>query len=87
MVTNTQLNADREHDCWAVLADKKSFHFGNSCVKRTLRRQEWQSTHSGNLVVPPTTYPQRWKNDAAIVQYLRGAHRHPAPTHARLLRG
>lgn len=50
----------------AVLTDRKYFRVGNSCIKRTLRRHEW--VH--DFVSPPSTFPQRWKNDAAILQYL-----------------
>lgn len=71
MVRNKELNLLREPGCWAVLADKKYYHVGTSCIKRTLRSHEWQSTADGTLVVPSTTYPQRWKTDAAILAYLR----------------
>lgn len=47
-------------------SDQKYFHVGNSCIKRTLRRHEWSSSSAS----PPSTFPQRWKNDAAILQYL-----------------
>ena len=69
MVSNQELNANREPGCWAVLADKKYFQVGNSFIKRTLRRHEWQS-YKDRLIVPPATYPQRWKNDAAMLRYL-----------------
>jgi hypothetical protein len=71
MVTNKELNDRREAGCWAVFADKMYFRLGNSCMKRTLRRHEWQShPKTGRLVVPPASYPQRWKTDAAILQFL-----------------
>ena len=70
MVTNKELNDRREPDCWAVLADKKYFHVGSLWIKRTLRRHEWQSAENGALVIPSTTYGQRWKTDAAIIKYL-----------------
>lgn len=70
MVTNKELNSHREPGCLAVLADKKYFHVGNLFIKRTLRRHEWQTASNGAVVVPPATYPQRWKTDAAILRYL-----------------
>lgn len=78
MVSNSDLNAKREPGCWAVLADKKYYHVGNSCVKRTLRRHEWQSIE-GVLMIPPATYPQRWKNDFAMLRYLREETNIPIP--------
>ena len=57
MVRNKELNDCREPGCWAVLADKKYYHVGISCIKRTLRSHEWQSTIDGTLAIPPTTYP------------------------------
>ncbi|KAK3939932.1 hypothetical protein QBC46DRAFT_436456 [Diplogelasinospora grovesii] len=79
MVTNKELNDRREPGCWAVLADKKYFQVGNSCIKRTLRPHEWQSASNGSLVIPPTSYPQRWETDAAILQYLREKTNIPLP--------
>ncbi|KAJ2893239.1 protein kinase-like protein [Zalerion maritima] len=70
MVTNKELNDHREDGCWAVLYDKKYYHVGNSCIKRTLRRHEWQTNLRGDVVIPPRSYPQRWKTDAAVLQYL-----------------
>ncbi|KAI1811190.1 kinase-like domain-containing protein [Poronia punctata] len=70
MVLNKELNDCREPGCWAILADKKYYQVGTSCIKRTLRPHEWQSTIDGTLIIPPATYPQRWKNDAAILGYL-----------------
>ncbi|KND88014.1 hypothetical protein TOPH_07289, partial [Tolypocladium ophioglossoides CBS 100239] len=78
MVTNEELNERCEPGCLGVLTDKKYFHVGNLFIKRTLRRHEWQSTED-ILLVPPTTHPQRWKNDAAIVQYLREKTNIPLP--------
>ncbi|KAH0592758.1 hypothetical protein MHUMG1_09403 [Metarhizium humberi] len=71
MVTNQELNDRREPGCTVVLADKKYFHVGNWFMKRTLREHEWQSVFGTILIVPPRTYPQRWKNDAAILRFLR----------------
>ena len=70
MVTNKELNDRREDGCWAVLHDKKYYRVGNSCIKRTLRRHEWQTTQHQGLAVPSRSYPQRWKTDAAVLQYL-----------------
>lgn len=70
------LNEHREHGCWAVLSDRKYFQVGNLCIKRSLRRHEWSvlgrdGIGHGIAVRPPTTtLPQRWKNDAAILQHL-----------------
>jgi len=79
MVTNQHLNELREPGCWAILADKKYYRVGNSCIKRTLRRHEWQSAPNGSLVVPPTSYVQRWKTDATILEYLRKHTNIPLP--------
>ncbi|KAH9908975.1 hypothetical protein F4778DRAFT_776141 [Xylariomycetidae sp. FL2044] len=79
MVTNQDLNKHREPDCLYVLADKKYFHTGNSWIKRTLRKHEWQEPEPGILVVPPTNYPQRWKTDAALLKYLRDHTNIPLP--------
>jgi hypothetical protein len=70
MVTNKELNDRREPGCEIVLTDKKYFHVGNWFMKRTLRKHEWQSVGDRTLV-PPSSYPQRWKTDAAILRYLR----------------
>jgi len=79
MVNNKDLNDSREPGCWAVLADRKYYHVGNLCIKRTLRRHEWQSAINGALAVPPTAIPQRWKTDAAILQYLSKTTNIPLP--------
>lgn len=79
MVTNKELNARREPGCWAILTDKKYYQVGSSCIKRTLRPHEWQSTDDGHLIVPPTTYRQRWKNEAAVLQYLQESTNLPLP--------
>lgn len=71
MVTNQELNDRREPGCLAVLADKKYFHVGNFFMKRTLRQHEWQAVAQDIVIVPATSYPQRWKTDAAILRYLR----------------
>ncbi|KAK3307142.1 uncharacterized protein B0T15DRAFT_529352 [Chaetomium strumarium] len=75
LVTNQELNEHREPGCLAVLTDRKYLHVGNSCIKRTLRRHEWISSR----VSPPSTFPQRWKNDAAILQYLATHTNIPVP--------
>lgn len=79
MVTNQELDDRREPGCSVVLADKKYFHVGNWFMKRTLRKHEWQSVSDDIVIVPPTTYPQRWKTDAAILQFLRKATNIPLP--------
>lgn len=79
MVTNKELNDRREPGCDVVLADKKYFHVGQWFMKRTLRRHEWQSVPDGTLVIPPTTYPQRWTNDAANLRFLRKVTNIPLP--------
>jgi len=71
MVTNQEMKDRREPGCWAILADRKYYQVGNSCIKRSLRRHEWQTTRTGVLIVPPTTFPQRWKTDAAVLQFLK----------------
>lgn len=70
MVKSKDINDNREPGCWAVLADRKYYQVGKSCIKRTLRPHEWFTVGDGITVVPPTTFPQRWRTDAAIVQYL-----------------
>lgn len=70
MVTHEEINGRKEEGCTAILFDKKYYKVGNSCIKRTLRRHEWQTVLRGDIFVPPTSYPQRWKTDAAILQYL-----------------
>jgi hypothetical protein len=60
-----ELNKHREPGCVAVLTDRKHFQVGNSVIKRTLRRTEWGYGHAS----PSSAFPQRWKNDAAILQY------------------
>lgn len=70
MVTNKELNERREPDCLVVFADKKYFHVGSWFMKRTLRRHEWQSL-GDRLAVPPAALPQRWKNDATALRFLR----------------
>lgn len=79
MVTNKELNDRREPGCFAVLADKKYFHVGNWFMKRTLRQHEWQTAPNGVLIVPPTTYPQRWRTDAAVLRFLRQETNIPLP--------
>jgi len=79
MVTNEELNDRREPGCSIVLADKKYFHVGDWFMKRTLRQHEWQSVANGITVIPPTTYPQRWKTDAAILRFLRQKTNIPLP--------
>ncbi|KJZ68821.1 hypothetical protein HIM_11795 [Hirsutella minnesotensis 3608] len=79
MVTNEELNDRREPGCSIVLADKKYFHVGNWFMKRTLRQHEWQSVANGITIIPPTTYPQRWKTDAAILRFLRQKTNIPLP--------
>lgn len=70
MVTTDELNDRREEGCWRVLHDKKYYHIGNSCIKRTLRRHEWPTNSSGDIFIPPRAYPQRFKNDGAVLHYL-----------------
>ncbi|KAG8405238.1 hypothetical protein J3458_021903 [Metarhizium acridum] len=79
MVTNRELNDRREPGCSVVLADKKYFHVGDWFMKRTLRQHEWQSVSDKIVIVPPTTYPQRWKTDAAILRFLRKETNIPLP--------
>lgn len=79
MVTNRELNDRREPCCSAVLADKKYLHVGGFFMKRTLRPHEWQSNSKNVVIVPPTTYPQRWKTDAAILRFLRKKTNIPLP--------
>lgn len=70
MPTNQELNDRKPVGCDAVLFDRMYWRVGNSCLKRTLRRHEWQTTPRGDLFIPPTTFSQRWKTDAAVLQYL-----------------
>ncbi|KJZ69216.1 hypothetical protein HIM_11395 [Hirsutella minnesotensis 3608] len=79
MVTNQELNDRREPGCSIVLADRKYFHVGSWFMKRTLRPHEWQLVSDQIIVVPPTTYPQRWKTDAAILRFLRKETNIPLP--------
>lgn len=80
MVTNQELNQRREPGCWGVTQDKKYFHVGNSCIKRTLRRHEWITLHDENLlIVPPATIQQRWRTDAAALRFLAERTNIPLP--------
>ncbi|OAA64753.1 Protein kinase-like domain protein [Niveomyces insectorum RCEF 264] len=73
------LNEVREPGCLAVLQDRKYFFTGNMCIKRTLRRHEWFTIDNVLYNSPPTTIPQRWKNDVAIITYLRERTNIPLP--------
>jgi hypothetical protein len=66
LATRNELTEHREPGCVAVLGDRKYFQVGNSVIKRTLRRTEWCYSHAS----PSSAFPQRWRNDAAILQYL-----------------
>ncbi|KAK2611940.1 hypothetical protein QQS21_002046 [Conoideocrella luteorostrata] len=79
MVSNQELNDRKPVGCDAVLFDRMYWRIGNSCMKRTLRRHEWQTTARGELHVPSTTFPQRWKNDAAVLEYLSSKTDLPLP--------
>jgi hypothetical protein len=70
MVKSKDLDDNRESGCWAVLADRKYCQVGKSCIKRTLRRHEWLTVGDGAPVVPSSTFPHRWRTDAAVVQHL-----------------
>lgn len=72
MVSAKHIHQLREPGCWAILADKKDFEVGNSFIKRSLRRHEWQIIPGDPsiTVVPPTTLPQRFANDTAVLKYL-----------------
>lgn len=48
-------------------------------MKRTLRRHEWQTVGDNILITPHTVLPERWKNDAAILAYLREKTNIPLP--------
>ncbi len=65
------LHDHREPGCLAVLADRKYFHVGNLFIKRTMRRHEWTKLSHDFFVTPSAALPQRFRNDVAILQYLR----------------
>lgn len=77
--TTKELNEHREPGCFLVLVDRKYYQVGNLAIKRTLRRHEWTSIGDGFFVSPPPTFPQRWKNDGAILQYLTAHTNIPLP--------
>ncbi|KAG6003206.1 hypothetical protein E4U54_000730 [Claviceps lovelessii] len=80
MVTNAELNKRREPGCWAVYADKKIFVLDSIFIKRTLRRHEWQSpVDDSYLVIPTQSMAQRYRTEAAAVDYIRKNTNIPVP--------
>lgn len=73
------LHDHREPGCIAVLADRKYFHVGKLFIKRTLRRHEWTELGHDFSVTPSAALPQRFRNDVAILQYLRERTNIPLP--------
>ncbi|KAG6009850.1 hypothetical protein E4U43_008663 [Claviceps pusilla] len=72
MVTNAEANERREPSCTLVLWDKKYFDLGSMFMKRTLRRHEWLTPNDGSsLMIPPANLGQKYKTEAAAVDYIR----------------
>lgn len=66
--TNQEANEKKEADCFAVTAERKYYHVGQSMVKRSLRPGEWQQ-HNGYMHIP-TFNLERILNEGACIQFL-----------------
>ena len=64
------LHENREEGCIMVGPDRKYYHTGTAFIKRSLRRHEWTEL-CGQPSAPSAAMPHRYRNDAAIVRYLR----------------
>ncbi len=79
MVSNQDINKHREPGCFGITPDKKYYEVGRSFIKRTLRRHEWMTSPAIANWTPSACLPQRWKTDAAILEYLREKTNIPLP--------
>lgn len=66
--TNLEMNQKKEPGCFAVTAEKKYFHIGNTFIKRSLRPSEWQK-HNGYHYAPLFVL-ERILNEGACIKYL-----------------
>ena len=78
-VTNRMLDRTKEDGCFAVTAERKYYHVGETFVKRSLRPHEWQVSLHGTIHVPRLGR-ERMLNDAASLEYIRKHTDIPVPT-------
>jgi hypothetical protein len=80
MVTNKELNEEKEEGCFSITIERKYYQCdNNSFIKRSLRQKEWQTNTRGAIVVPHMP-KERLMNEAACLKYIRGATNIPVPT-------
>jgi hypothetical protein len=79
VVTNDIMNQRREKTCFAVTAERKYFHAGNSFVKRSLRPSEWQVSRWKGTIHVPRMGNERLLNEAAALEYIHQHTNIPVP--------
>lgn len=69
-ITPQMLNAKREEGCFAITADRKYYHVGNTFIKRSLRPSEWQTNPLKGTLHIPRQGRERILNEAAAMRYI-----------------
>nr|POE48616.1 serine/threonine-protein kinase d [Quercus suber] len=79
--TNRLLNQKKEKDCIAISMERKYYHLpqNKTFIKRSLRAREWQINLQG-LTVVPRLGPERLRNEAAVLQFIKAHTSIPVPT-------
>jgi aminoglycoside phosphotransferase (APT) family kinase protein len=78
MVTNRELNEQKETGCFGVTGERKYYHVNNTFIKRSLRPHELRKTWTGRTHVPRLGR-ERLLNEAKALEFVASNTTIPVP--------
>jgi tRNA A-37 threonylcarbamoyl transferase component Bud32 len=78
MVTNQELNEQKEPGCFAVTSGRKYYHIKNTFIKRSLRPHELQKAWTGKTHIPRLGR-ERLLNEAKALEFVASNTTIPVP--------
>jgi tRNA A-37 threonylcarbamoyl transferase component Bud32 len=79
MVTNQELNKQKEAGCFGITAERKYYHINNSFVKRSLRPREWPHIPRIGKTHIPHLGRERLLNEASALEFIANNTEIPVP--------
>jgi aminoglycoside phosphotransferase (APT) family kinase protein len=79
MVTNQELNEQKEASCIGITPERKYFRVDDTFVKRSLRRGEWQEHPRTGETLVPRVGRERLLNEASAMKFVANNTAIPVP--------
>lgn len=70
MVTNQELNNNKEAECTYITVERKYFHVNDTFIKRSLRPREWQENPWTGETYEPRLIQARLLNEASALEFI-----------------